>query len=329
MKVLLVHNSILPIKYYGGTERIVWDLAKALTSKGYQIEMLLPIGSKCPFAKVKWINPEQDLSSQISNEYDLVHFHFIPKSIERIKLPYIITIHGNPSTEEILDKQSVFVSENHAFRYGSKTFVYNGLDWNDFPKPNLETPRDRFHFLGKAAWRIKNLRGAIRIILASPGEKLDVMGGYRVNFKMGFRFTLSSRIRFYGMVNNSTKAILMNKSKGLIFPVLWHEPFGLAIIESFYSGCPVYGSPYGSLPELVKEEFGFLSHKEEDHIYAIQYANQFSKLRLHQYASEMFNSEVMTKNYLRLYEKVINGQILNQTNPKLCISEEPKFLSWG
>ena len=53
----------------------------------------------------------------------------------------------------LLDKNSVFVSKNHANRYQSNEYVYNGLDWDDYGKVDLEKKRKRFHFLGNAAWR--------------------------------------------------------------------------------------------------------------------------------------------------------------------------------
>ena len=59
------------------------------------------------------------------------------------------------------------------------------------------------------------------------------------------------------MVDASKKKVIIEQSKGLIFPVTWHEPFGLAITESFYFGAPVGGTPYGALPELVSPEVGF------------------------------------------------------------------------
>ncbi|MBX9724388.1 MAG: hypothetical protein K2X81_23465, partial [Candidatus Obscuribacterales bacterium] len=66
--------------------------------------------------------------------------------------------------------------------------------------PDLLRKRNKFHFLGKAAWSVKNVAGAIDVIKATKNEELMVLGGHRLNLKMGFRFTLSSRIQFYGMV---------------------------------------------------------------------------------------------------------------------------------
>ena len=89
------------------------------------------------------------------------------------------------------------------------------------------------------------MKGAIRIAKNIPHAHLDVLGGYRLNLKMGFRFTLSPRIHFHGMVDNVEKQQIIQQSKGLIFPILWDEPFGLCLIESLYYGSPVFGTPEG------------------------------------------------------------------------------------
>jgi hypothetical protein len=32
MNILIVENSIIPVRLYGGTERVVWDLGKELVN---------------------------------------------------------------------------------------------------------------------------------------------------------------------------------------------------------------------------------------------------------------------------------------------------------
>ncbi len=145
----------------------------------------------------------------------------------------------------------------------------------------------------------------MRIVRGVEGATMKVLGGTRVNFKMGWRVTLSPRIKFCGMVGDSEKSEIITRSKGLIFPVLWDEPFGLAITESLYLGAPVFGSERGSLPELVTSDFGYLSNDESEIIRAIKEAD-FSPERCHQYASDCFNSQVMAMQYLKKYELVIN-----------------------
>jgi glycosyltransferase involved in cell wall biosynthesis len=145
---------------------------------------------------------------------------------------------------------------------------------------------------------------------------------------MGVRFTFSPKIDFEGMVGGKRKDRLINASKGLIFPVRWHEPFGLAIIESLYYGCPVFATPYGSLPELVHAESGYLSDTKEELIRAIQQAGDYNRQKCHEYARDLFNSRKMAENYIVKYEQILNGRLLNNKAPFLNKAQTGKYLDW-
>nr|MBC7612449.1 glycosyltransferase [Pseudopedobacter sp.] len=318
LHIVIELNSKIPALKYGGTERVVWDLGKALINKGHQVTFLVAEGSKCDFAKVIYLNENVSLNSQIPKDADLVHLNFRLK--HDVEKPYLVTVHGNVSFGQNQDIQTVFVSKNLAERYGSKSFVHNGLDWDNYVKPNLSRKRNNFHFLGNASWKVKNVQGAIAITKLA-NESLNVLGGYRFNFKMGWRFTFDSHVSFKGMVDNQEKSKYLNQSKGLIFPVLWHEPFGLALIESLYFGCPIFGTPYGSLPEIVGKEYGFLSNNEDELIAAIKNPEEFNSLACHNYAKETFSADEMANKYLKLYKKILNGEKLNEIEPTL--KEEP------
>ncbi len=328
MNILIVNNTIIPVHLYGGTERVIWDLGKELNLLGHKVSYLVKKGSHCDFAKIIPINEEIDIIDQVPEHIDLVHFNYTPTNIKHFKKPYLITVHDNSGGVRPKDLNTVFVSKNHASRYGSKSYVYNGLDWNSYQKQNLKNKRDAFHFLGNAAWRVKNVKGAIDVIKGTPSQKLRVLGGVRFNLKMGPRFTFSRKVEFYGMVGGEKKDTLLNKSKGLVFPVRWHEPFGLAIIESLYFGCPVFGTPYGSLTELVPREVGFLSNKKQDLINAIDDADSYNKTRCHEYALDKFNSKQMAMSYLKKYEIVLNNNALNKVQPTLIEVQATKFLEW-
>jgi glycosyltransferase involved in cell wall biosynthesis len=301
-------------------------LGKELVKMGHQVTFLVSKGSSCEFARVLFYDPSRKLSEQIPSLTDIVHFNFVPT--EPIEKPNLVTIHGNCNDFREFDLNAVFVSKNHASRFGSNSFVYNGLDWDDYGNPDLLSKRNSFHFLGKAAWRVKNVQGAIDAIKATKNEELMVLGGHRLNLKMGFRFTLSSRIHFYGMVGGEGKHLLLNQSKGLIFPVRWNEPFGLALIESLYFGCPVFGTPYGSLPEIVIPEVGFLSSRSDELVREIGNVERFSRLQCHDYALEMFNSKKMAGQYLEKYLIVLNGGKLNASPPRLIEKQTEKLLEW-
>jgi glycosyltransferase involved in cell wall biosynthesis len=328
MKVLIVYNGIIPTPLYGGTSRVIWYLGQELTKLGHQVSYLVDKGSHCHFADVQFIDKTKPIVDQIPDNVDLVHFNTLPPELEKLKKPYVLTIHGNGFKDKDLPLNSIFVSQSHANRFGSDSYVNNGLDWDDYRTPDWSQQRNYLHFLGKAAWKVKNVKGAINVIKNTKNECLKVLGGNRINFKMGFRFTSSMRVSFNGMVGGEKKYKLLNGSKGLLFPVRWHEPFGLAITESLYYGCPVFGTPYGSLPDLVTKEVGVLSNRLDDLTEAVENADQFSAKLCHQYAVDEFNSRVMALQYLEKYEQVLNNEALNTKAPYLKSAPVKKMLDW-
>ncbi len=314
MNILIVIGSRIPVEGYGGTQRVMWYLGRELSKMGHSVSFLAAEGSWCPFAKMHILRPDVPLSKQIPEDTDIVHFNeSVPADFT--EKPYVVTHHGNRISQPI-SRNAIFVSSNHAKRFGSESFVYNGLDWDDYATTPLPTRRAWFHFLGKAAWSVKNVRGCISIVKALQGERLYVLGGHRLNFKMGFRLTFSPRVRFCGMVGGEEKLRYLCGSKGLLFPVLWDEPFGLAIIESLYCGAPVFATPYGSLPELVSPEVGFLSTSKQAMIEHLRGAEgAYSPAVCREYAATLFNSRLMAQRYLSKYEQVLSGKSLNEKAP--------------
>lgn len=323
MNIAIVIYSKLPVEKYGGTERVMWALGKELAQMGHHVTFLAQNGSECPFADVVALNLQEPLTGQIPKGVDILHFNnnlFGYNCESERKVPYIITHHGNFIKGE-LDRNSVFVSRNHALRYGSGSFVHNGLDWSVYGEVDLNQRRSHYHFLGKAAWRLKNMTGALDVVKALPDEHLYVLGGYRLNFKMGFRFTLSRKAHFMGMIDDQTKRIVIQQSKGLIFPVKWDEPFGLAITESMYFGAPVFGTPYGSLPEIVNPEVGFLTNKKEEMVAHLIQGPSYNPKVCHEYARDLFSSHKMALEYLKKYEAVVNGEMLNDSKPRAIVAD--------
>ncbi|MBK9108936.1 MAG: glycosyltransferase [Saprospiraceae bacterium] len=327
MNILIVYDSIIPAKTYGGIERVVWCLGRELIKMNHKVTFLVKKGSTCPFANVLTIDPALNINDQIPADIEIVHFHFRPPSVEHLRTKYLMTIHGNSKDLSELNMNSVFVSKNHAARHNSSCYVLNGLDWDDYLPPTFVNKRDYCHFLGKAAWSVKNVKGAISIS-QSAKTRLKVIGGYRMNFNMGFRFTISPSIQFYGMLGGNEKLKILDESLGLIFPVRWHEPFGLAIIESLFYGCPVFATPYGSLPEIINKDVGFLSNAEHEFVEAIKNVDVFSPQRCHDYARDVFNSKIMANSYLEKYELVLSGKNLNPSPPRLLELSKEKLLAW-
>ena len=322
MHVLLINNSPIPVYGYGGTERVIWDLGKTLARLGHQVSYLVPAGSHCDFGRVLPIDTARPWAEQIPDDVDIAHFQFNPHV--ELDRPYLVTEHGNARKPKPLPRNTVFLSRNHASRYGSAEYVYNGLDWEAYGPVDFERPRSRYHFLGKAAWSVKNVRGAIKVAKLA-GVELDVLGGDRFQFKRGFRFTFSRQIHFHGMLGGEQKNSLLNGSRGLIFPVRWHEPFGLAIIESLYFGCPVFSTPYGALPELIGPEYGALASTAQELADAIR-NRVFDARACHAYAKQHFHARAMAEAYVRVYERILDGEQLHQQAP--LMQGQARKLPW-
>ncbi len=313
MNVAIVLDAVVPTVYYGGTERVAESLGKSLSKLGHGVTLLARQGSRCDWGRLITYDPSRPVAAQLPDNIDIIHFNNAADRRE-LRPPYVVTIHGNGTPYGQADPYAIFVSRDHARRAGAQAWVHNGLDWDSYPKAeSLTSPRRRLHFLGKAAWKVKNVKGAMAVSRRA-GLPLDVLGGHRFNFKMGLRFTFDINVRFHGMVDNLAKRAIISQSRGLVFPVRWHEPFGLAIIDSLYSGAPIFATPYGSIPELVNpaggDRFGVLSADAGELADAILQSD-FSPLRCHEYAADLFNSETMARHYLKHYETAINGHPLN------------------
>jgi len=323
MNILIVNNSVIPALKYGGTERVIWWLGKELVRLGHDVTYLVAKDSYCPFAKVLNYDATIPLNQQIPQNIDVVHLNCGTNELPT--KPYILTMHGNTNQQFKLNKNTVFVSKNHAARYGSKVYVHNGLDPEDYGKPSLKNKKNYIHFLGDAAWRVKNVKAAIHIA-SKANIPLKVLGGVRFNVNQGIRLTFDLNTSFYGMVGGIEKNKLLNESKGMIFPVRWHEPFGIALTESLYFGCPVFGTPYGSLTEIIKKEVGFLSAKTNELVDAIKNIDAYNPKVCNDYVMEYFTSKQMALSYISLYEKTLNGFVLNENEPCLIEIQQEKFL---
>jgi len=202
----------------------------------------------------------------------------------------------------------VFISKAHAERNGSSTFVYNGIDLDEYGPVDFGAVRKHLLFLGYAKRPEKNLKDCLKIARKTKNI-LAVVGGKDKWYRR------RPWVAYKGIIGGAKKNEVLQLSKALLFPVRWHEPFGIAIIEALYFGSPVIGSRYGALPELVSTDVGFLSNSINEMIDAVIHLDQFKPRRCHEYVCDQFTAKHITQNYIKLYEKVLGGKTLNEKNP--------------
>ncbi len=324
MKIVIFHPVVLPVRHYGGTERVLMWLVEALTKIGHQVTVFAAPGSRMPEG-VECVTDASELRQRAS-EFDI--FHAFTKTeqdwVDAFPGRYLVTIHGNGQLGEQFHQNSVFVSRNHAERHGATAFVYNGLDVNDFRVNPVPRP-DHFVFLSKTSWRVKNLKGAIRLA-SKMRQNLWVAGGNGPIWLKAWVFLkrmFGHDWKWVGSVDQKSKAEFLEGGKAMIFPHLWNEPFGLVIVESLSCGTPVLAHPYGSLPELLEFAPQCLMRSEQDWEMALSGQVKLpTPEECRAWVETHFTKEKMAENYLKLYEIVKSGKPLNERMPETRVLAE-------
>ena len=293
MNIVLTIRDKIPVKKYGGTERVIVWLADALAKRGHTVFIVAPRGSTSTSAEIIELKSRRDLHFFLPAGTDIVHNHVEP--VFQVNAPSLLTFHwviGRPGF--VFPPNTFFLSRSHAAAHGSTRFVYNGLD----PTQYLfsEKKDDYFLFLSRVSRSSKGVDRAIALA-KRMGFKLVIAGGYK--------FTLSRKIRSIGMVGGREKAELLANARALLFPISWDEPFGLVLIEALCSGTPVIATPLGAVPEIVSPDTGFLCNNQAEMESAVDRIGEIAPLACRKRVLEHFTAEIMAGNYLKIYEQII------------------------
>jgi glycosyltransferase involved in cell wall biosynthesis len=331
--ICLYHDAVIPPLKYGGTERIIYFLCVALAKLGHRTTLISKQSSSIPGTVCIARVPGVDWTRQIPADTDILHLWGTPQfenSQSTALPPLCVTIQGNGQTGETFHPNTVFISKKHAENHGSERFVYNGIDPNFYeiaPKDN-----SKMVFLAKANWPVKNLKGAIKIAQSSK-KNLDVLGSRAWPFNIQKIWPRIGGVKYHGMVDDHEKRKVLSKSLALLFPVRWHEPFGIAMIEALASGCFVLGSPYGSLPEIIVPEVGHLSSNPRDLIQILKEHESgktyFDPFVCRQRVIEKFSDVEMAKSYLNIYLEIIKKGVLGKAPKTLDEFRAQELLPWG
>ncbi|MBC7690132.1 MAG: glycosyltransferase [Methylotenera sp.] len=326
MKIVLFHPTFLPPRDYGGVERVVLWLAKGLRDRGHQVWVAAYPGSRLP-AGVTLLEMAPDDSSafallkRLPAGTDVVHFMAPPEPGSLASLPsaHLLTVHGNGKPGEKFLLNSVFLSRDHAARHGAQAYVHNGIDPSEYDfSPRRKD--DRYLFLSKTSWKVKNLRGAVSVCRGAK-VGLRIAGGNRpwlVRSGVRCRSLLGADLHWEGPVSGARKAELLARAKALLFPVLWEEPFGLVVVEALMSGTPVIATPKGGLSELVTSDVGILLNWRDQDAWRDQLREGTARWEpeaCRERAMKLFHFQVMAASYEQYYRKVMSGQSLHENFP--------------
>lgn len=327
MRILIHHPVKMPVLHYGGTERVAFWLARGLKQLGHQVSLFAAPGSQGPEG-IECLTDSIELSKRVQQKHwDILHGFTkpTPELYEMFDGKVVVTIHGNGQTGETFHRNTVFISQDHARRHGATVFVYNGIDPAEllFSAQNRPPP---FLFLSKTSWRIKNLKGAMHWCRQFQ-QPLWIAGGERPLLARA-EATLRSGWKWVGSVSQQKKAQFLISGRALLFPVLWNEPFGLVLMESLVSGTPVLAHAFGSVPELLSfAPECSIDPRQPDAMERLAALLQ-GELPLpaakicRDWVMNSFTYQHMAAAYVKVYEKILQGQDLHSQEPRVVKEAE-------
>ncbi|MGZ5509400.1 MAG: glycosyltransferase [Nitrososphaeraceae archaeon] len=116
---------------------------------------------------------------------------------------------------------------------------------------------------------------------------------------------------YFGLVDNKTKTELIKECKAVIAcpKPTWIEAFGLYAVEANAYGKPVLALANGGLNDIiVNQTNGFLAKTPRELQGYVEKIYECSPESCRRRVEKLFTDEIMTKNYLRIFERVMEDE---------------------
>lgn len=327
----------VPPKLYGGTERIVAFLADELAAMGHDVtlfasgdsvtkarlEPVWPCALRLDSSVRDYLAPHivmMELLARRAEEFDIVHLHVDYLGfpiLKRVDVPFLATLHGRLDLPELGRLYEIFddvpvVSISESQREPLPQAHYVATVHHGVPERML-LPRfgagGYLAFLGRISPE-KAPDAAIRIAAAAGmplkiAAKVDNVDrqyfAERIEPMLG-----AAHVEFIGEIGDTEKSAFLGNAAGLLFPIAWREPFGLAMIEAMACGTPVIAFRRGSVPEVIDDGItGFVVDDEEGAIAATKRLRGLDRARIRRVFEERFTARRMAEDYIDIYRGVI------------------------
>jgi glycosyltransferase involved in cell wall biosynthesis len=328
----------VPPKGYGGIEWVVALVADGLAERGHDVTLFAPGDSETK-ARLEAFFAEAPGPQHINSIWhDTVHTLFSLREPERFDVlhvhspfsalaaavatgrPVVHTLHGAFSEEMralygLVAERAWFVAISEAQRVQMPELryagvVYNGVDVERYP---FRTDKEDFAlFLGRAAPE----KGVERAVRASVAAGLRLV----VAVKMADRVEeehwnrdvvpiLPEDATVVGEISFAQKVDLLSRSRVVLFPIDWDEPFGLVMTEAMACGTPVIATPRGSVPEVVvdgRTGFGVgVEDYPERAAEAIARLSDIDPGACRAWVQNRFSKEAMVDGYERVFDRAL------------------------
>jgi glycosyltransferase involved in cell wall biosynthesis len=145
-------------------------------------------------------------------------------------------------------------------------------------------------------------RAGVRLVIAA---KIDAVDKAYFHAKIE-PLMKTPGVDFIGEIGDREKSDLLAGAAGLLFPIDWPEPFGLAMIEAMACGTPVIAWACGSVPEVVDDgRTGFVVRSEDEAVAAIAHIGTLDRRTVRTVFERRFSAAAMARRYLDVYSRVL------------------------
>lgn len=228
-----------------------------------------------------------------------------------VDLPFVYTVHHpwDAALMQIYDHYpQVYYACISRFQARQMNFprhiaIHHGIDVARYEL--REKKQDYLAFLGRIA-PVKGVHLAIEAAKRA-GIPLKIGGQIQPLFKGYWENQIKPHIdgrfiEFLGEMDLEEKNELLGNARAMLFPIQWHEPFGLVMVESMACGTPVLALHGGSVEEVVRE--GVSGHICRDVAHMAETAQHLalSAVETRRYVEANFSTARMVESYLELYE---------------------------
>ena len=329
----------VPPKAYGGTERVVADLARAQFDLGHEVWVFGSSDSSLDGVEMvgeypsleQWRSEKGDVppgllaeleAAQLSallkhgSGCDVLHLHgtaHASGAAASLGIPVFRTIHWRADELDhrvhfdlFPQERVIAISERQACDIPAN--VLAGVVHHGIPLDRYRAGNGSGRYLAFLG-RMTDQKRPDRAIALGAACDLPVKLAGPVDpgnpdyFENNVAPLLSESVHHLGSVTDQDKQTFLGDAAALVFPIDWPEPFGLVMIEAMACGTPVIAWRNGSVAEVVDD--GVTGAIVENLREAIQRLPEVLKLDRGQVRArfeERFGADRMAAQVTRLYE---------------------------
>ena len=348
MNIALIAAPFIPIPPpgYGGTELFVGHLAVGLQREGIKAvvysngESTVNVERRWIYQRSEWPikQPEQAWIRELnhtawsirdaSQHCDVIHLQSAAGiSMARlVKRPMVLTLHG-PHESYLSEYYSYYPQVDYVCISDAQRqtesmpkmrTIHHGIDLDSY---RLVTQKQSYlSFIGRIA-PIKGTHLAIEVAKRT-GIPLKIAGDVqpinRDYFERKIRPQIDGKlVEYIGLADLQAKNELLGNSMAMLFPILWNEPFGLVMVEAMACGTPVLAMPGGSVSEVVRNGVsGYICRSVREMSGRLRELN-LDPASVRRYVEENFSVQRMVKNYVALYQQILNETLPGGADPDL------------